>query len=148
MSCENTHPVELDELVEDHAQLRHILEDIHETLEQRRASSRTVAGLLRELQQHVSAHFQHEEDGGLFTDAVAAAPRLKSVAEGLLQQHSQLAEMLGELVRRADVSRPSVEWWEELAANFGEFTNSFREHERGEHGLIHEAFQRDLGTDD
>jgi hypothetical protein len=148
MTCENTRPVELDELVEEHAKLRHILEEIQETFQQRQASSRTVVGLLRELKQHVAAHFQHEETEGYFTDAVAAAPRLKSLAESLLQQHPQLLQMLGDLLKLAELGQPSFQWWQELGTDFDAFARCFHDHERGENSLIHEAFQRDLGTDD
>ncbi len=135
-----------DELVEEHAQVRDILQQIHNTLALRQSGAQNVTEQLGELKEHVQRHFAHEEEGGYFADVVTQAPRLIAKVDALLQQHShfvQILDVMRESLRRGSTSN---EWWDGMANQFDEFVRQFLKHERAEVGLVQEAFCRDIGT--
>jgi hemerythrin len=135
-----------DELVEEHAQVRDILQQIHNTLALRQSGPQNVTEQLGELKEHVQRHFAHEEAGGYFADVIAEAPRLTATVDALLQQHSEFVQILDgmrESLRRGSNSNES---WDGTASQFDEFVRQFLKHERAEVRLVQEAFCRDIGT--
>ena len=135
----------LDELVEEHAQVRDILQQIHNTLALRQGAQ-NVTEQLGELKEHVQRHFAHEEAGGYFADVIAEAPRLTATVDALLQQHSQFVQILDGMRESLRRGGNSNEWWDGMANQFDEFVRQFLKHERAEVRLVQEAFCRDIGT--
>ncbi len=135
-----------DELVEEHAQVRDILQQIHNTLALRQSGPQNVTEQLGELKEHVQRHFAHEEEGGYFADVIAEAPRLTATVDALLQQHSQFVQILDGMRESLRRGGNSNEWWDGMANQFDEFVRQFLKHERAEVRLVQEAFCRDIGT--
>ena len=136
----------LDELAEEHARVRDMLQHIHSTLALRQSRPQNVAGLLDELKEHVQGHFSHEEEGGYFADVVARAPRYTANVDALLQQHALFLRILDRLRQNSRNSRNSTEWWTDMTDQFDDFVCQFLEHERGEIRLVQEAYCRDIGS--
>ena len=135
-----------DELVEEHAQVRDILQRIHNTLALRQSRVQNFAEQLSELKEYVQRHFAHEEEGGYFADVVANAPRLIAQVDALLQQHSHFVQVLDGMRESLRCGNNSNEWWDGMANQFDEFVRQFLKHERAEVGLVQEALCRDIGT--
>ena len=135
--------------IEEHLHLHQLFEDLANSLT---ASQRTTqvafVGGLSQLKSELLAHFDHEEMSGYFTDAIEVAPRLKSRADKLLEEHPQLAKTLDRLLGIAESGDPTDSWWKSMTEAFAQFHEEFDEHERGETELIQEAYNRDVGTDD
>ena len=131
-----------------HLHLREIMFEFRVVLAKRDATRRQVARLLKELTQQVLDHFAHEESGGYFAEAIAAAPRLSERADALLAEHARMAEQLVELRQRAAVETSGVRWWHALEHEFAIFLNRFSAHEEAENHLLQEAFHDDIGAED
>ncbi len=137
-----------DELVEEHAQVRDILQQIHNTLALRQSGPQNVTEQLGELKEHVQRHFAHEEEGGYFAQVIAQAPRFTDRVDALLQQHSQFIQILDRMRQYSRHGSNSKEWWDNITNKFDDFVCQFLEHERGEVRLVQEAFCRDIGAGD
>ena len=135
-----------DELVEEHAQVRDISQQIHNTLALRQSGPQNVTEQLGELKEHVQRHFAHEEAGGYFADVIAEAPRLTATVDALLQQHSQFLRIIDRMRQYSQHGSNSNEWWNNMTNQFDDFACQFLEHELGEVRLVQEAFCRDIGT--
>jgi hemerythrin len=135
-------------ILDEHAHLRRRLDDVREALIARRASGAVVASLFEELHRVVLDHFEHEEDGGYFAQALFEAPRLSERAEQLLGQHVQMAAQLAALRSFARQTRMSDPWWDELHELFDDFLRLFEQHESEENTLLYEAFNVDIGAED
>lgn len=132
----------------EHCHLRELLQSVHKTLAARRTGRDTIVAMLHELAKEVLEHFEHEETGGYFADAIDIAPRLSERAEELLGQHPCLAEQLAVMRRHADRAESNDRWWSELHRKFSEFSDCFRAHEAAENVLLLEAYNDDIGAED
>lgn len=133
---------------EAHDDLRELLQTIERMVAQRTWNDAFLARQLADLRVQLSLHFTHEEQGGYFHEAVAAAPWLAHQAEALEQEHAQLLELLDGLLNdlqpaaRRAADRPAV------GKCFEEFNLRFFQHEAAEGQLIQQAFNDDLGAAD
>ncbi|MBC8351687.1 MAG: hemerythrin domain-containing protein [Planctomycetes bacterium] len=135
-------------IVHEHAQLRHIFDSVRETLLARQATPQVIAALTVELSSHVKQHFDHEEQGGYFEEAIELAPRFSDRAKLLLQQHLELAAQLDELQQHADSSSEIGPWWAQLTQLFDEFMHRFLAHEEAENALLLQVYNEDIGAED
>jgi len=133
---------------EEHLHLREIIFEFRVVLATRDATRRQVATRLKELTQQVLDHFDHEESGGYFGEAIDAAPRLSERADALLAEHAQMAEQLVALQHRAATQISSTRWWHALESDFIDFMDRFSAHEKAENALLQEAYFDDIGAED
>ncbi len=133
---------------EDHKALLALLTELHRAAGERNTPPEEVCRMLGQLADHLLSHFELEERGGYFSDAVAHAPQLADRADGLLEEHPRMAEAARELADWASAAMGSDTWWDELAERFGAFREKLLAHERNEDRLIQEAYTRDLGAKD
>ena len=139
---------DLPTLFDDHLFLRQSIDQLRTILAERQATPLTVASMIAELTEHVLEHFDFEEDGGYFAEALGLAPYLEACADVLLRQHPKLAEQLAELEQLATRGAPSEFWWSELNEKFALFLTSFTEHEQAEDWLLLKAYTEDIGAAD
>jgi hypothetical protein len=136
------------DLSDEHSHLRQLVQEIRRTFARGGESQPEVLATLKHLNDVVLEHFQHEEAGGYFREAIEVAPRLKDQADGLLRQHPDLAKQLERLLSTATTGSPSASWWQAIAGEYDVFARTFDAHEQAENSLIQEAYTRDIGTDD
>lgn len=141
-------PAEVPSVGEEHRHLREIIFEFRVVLATRDATRRQVAMRLKELTQQVLNHFDHEETGGYFGEAIDTAPQLSERADALLAEHAQLAEKLVALQHRADTQISSTRWWHALEQDFNDFMDRFSAHEKAENALLQEAYFDDIGAED
>jgi hypothetical protein len=135
-------------LLADHANLRQALDAVSETISQRSGRPTMVAKMIGELAGRILSHFRHEERGGHLAQAMDAAPHLAVQADGLLQEHEELAQSLAALQRQAAAADDSSSWWEDLEDMFVFFLYRFLEHEEAENRLLQAAYNEDIGAED
>ena len=83
----------------------------------------------------VTAHFEREEEGGYFAEAVTRAPRLFGHAQELCLQRETLAEQILSLnsLARSGVEAPA--WWVQVEIDAKSFIALLGEHEAHENEL-------------
>ncbi len=135
-------------LYEEHRHLAQSLAEFRRVLARKHVGQGTVVAYLVELKEHVELHFTHEEDDGYFSDALLEAPRLDVRAAGLLQQHPEFLQCLDCMRASAEDGDGADAWWMDIAAQFDDFTQRFRQHEAAENTLLLEAYTEDIGAED
>jgi hypothetical protein len=138
----------IDPFVHEHESLHQTLGELRTLLENRESTAK-VAIALAEFANQVQAHFVHEEEPeGFFDSVIDQAPRLKTRADALLEEHAAMSRELKKLRRHAKHGVVSDEWWSQLNAEFESFWQLFCQHERSENELVQEAFHDDIGSKD
>ena len=137
---------DLEQILEVHRELRQAIDRLRSVLRQEMAVSEALP-MLVELRRQLAAHFEHEERGGYFREAVRRQPRLLAQAELLKRQHGGFLTQLAELERLAEGAAMPPEQ-RRLRATFESFRLRFVEHEEGENQLFLEAFATDIGVGD
>jgi predicted ATPase len=141
----------LQEIKEDHRELREVLVRVKEHLTQNSlaSSTRPLLEMLHSLRDRLAMHFALEEAYGYYEDAISVAPQLSSRAEQLRGEHTHLFLQVQQLVEDAEqvlYHETNPKQLNGMPAKFGEFMAQFETHEHRECALIHEAYERDLGT--
>jgi hemerythrin-like domain-containing protein len=136
------------QLGDEHACLREMLDNIRSTLIARNASRSAVAAMFQQLSLVVLEHFEHEEQGGYFTEVIERAPRLSERADALLSEHPAMATQLVTLRTFAARRDEPVQWFASLSEMFERFVECFRAHETAENQLVQEAYSDDIGAED
>ncbi len=148
MTSESSEFDKFQEIREEHRQLASLLEQIDSALAERSGPISEVVDLLGQLGHQLTKHFQSEEAGGYFAEALHEAPRLFERANALMVQHPKMTKRSRMLAGAADPETEPDLWWEQTAERFAAFRAELREHEREEDRLIQEAFTRDIGSHD
>jgi iron-sulfur cluster repair protein YtfE (RIC family) len=143
-----THPSAAESLREEHACLMELFPRVREVLAARTAKPQKVVDLLEHLAQHVLDHFEHEERGGYFTEAVQAAPQLHKQIKALLNEHTEMALQLIALHQHAASGPAKSDWWRKLEEGFEAFHERFTAHEEAENWVALVAYGDDIGTGD
>ena len=133
---------------EEHRQLRTILEQIDSALAERSGSIDAVVDLIGQLGHQLTKHFQTEEAGGYFADALYEAPQLVNRANDLMLQHPKMTKSARKLAEAADPNVDPDRWWDQTTERFEAFREELAKHEREEDRLIQEAYTRDIGMND
>ncbi len=133
---------------EEHRLLRGLLEQIETALTDRSGPIDDVVDLIGELGHQLTKHFQTEEAGGYFADALYEAPQLVNRANDLMLQHPRMTKSARNLADAADPDTDPERWWQQTAERFEAFRAELGEHEREEDQLIQEAYIRDIGSND
>lgn len=134
-------------IVEEHRLLKALLDQIEQMLQERKALVGEVCTLLGQLGDRLERHAVLEEEEGYFEEALQRAPQLIAAANELMAQHPKLCSLARDLVPDAGAETPDA-WWEETGERFGRFKQELLKHERKEDGLLQEAYNRDIGSQD
>jgi hemerythrin len=148
MATDQAHTDHFDSIIEEHRQLRAVLDRIQAALARKRDSLSRVVALFDELETYLLAHFAHEERGGYFAEVLVLSPGLRGKVEQLERQHPQFMRMIRELRAAAADGQSSDVWWLYLGERFEDFAHRFVEHETDENHLVQEAFLRDMAAED
>lgn len=135
-------------LIDEHQLLQRRLQEVGAVLAARWASRAAVASMIDDLRASILEHFEHEEAGGYFAEALEAAPRLGGRVRQLLSQHPEFSSQLILLRNQALETCSSPAYWERLQEIFADFLQRFRQHEFGENSLLLEAYDVDIGAED
>lgn len=138
----------IEEIRQEHEELREALGKIHQTLHKREAAVATVAKMLSLLGDDVEAHFSDEETAGFFDDVLDRAPRLSGRIDMLRNEHQQLSATVDHLQEVAISGDGSDDWWQRIETAFHEFSKELMHHESTENELLLEAYTEDIGTGD
>ncbi|MHB8898846.1 MAG: hypothetical protein ACYC6Y_08885 [Thermoguttaceae bacterium] len=133
---------------DEHRQLTGLLDQIGSALTQRSASIAEVVELIGQLGHQLTKHFQTEEAGGYFAEALHDAPQLFVRANDLMLQHPKMTKSARVLADAADPEVDPEVWWQQTTERFEAFRAELGRHERDEDRLIQEAFTRDIGSHD
>jgi hemerythrin len=142
----------LQEIKDDHQQLKKLLLDIEHLLENRVSLNnhpRDFVTLLDELIDQLGLHFSLEEAYGYFEVALEEAPRFHEPALKLRDQHRELYLMLQKIAESAAnaCEKPEPQM-NPIADQFSAFHTALKAHESAELSLIVEAMNRDMGFGD
>ena len=148
MPAESPKFEQFQKIQEEHRQLRTILEQIDSALAERSGPVDAVVDLIGQLGHQLTKHFQTEEAGGYFADALYEAPQLVNRANDLMLQHPKMTKSARKLADAADPNVDPDRWWDQTAERFEAFREELRKHEREEDRLIQEAYTRDIGMND
>jgi hemerythrin len=148
MSSESPEFEKFRKIQEEHRQLMILLGQIGSALKERSGSIDEVIGLIGQLGHQLTKHFQTEEVGGYFVDALTEAPQLVDRANDLMLQHPKMTNSARKLAEAADPEEDPDRWWDQTAERFQALTEELRKHERDEDRLIQEAYSRDIGSHD
>jgi hemerythrin len=133
---------------DEHRLLCEMMDSVGQTIAAHQASRAVVITVLDDFIQHILCHFEHEESGGYFAEAIEVAPRLSERANELLDQHPQMAAQLASLRRQAEKTDLDVLWWRELDERFYQFVECFQRHEEAENALLMDAYTDDIAAED
>ncbi len=131
-----------------HQRLADLLNQIETLLEQRSGPIDEVVRLLGQLGDQLTKHFETEEAGGYFAEALLHAPQLVERANALMLQHPRMTHSSRKLGGAVDPETSPEAWWEQTRERFVAFRAELHEHERAEDGLIQEVYMRDIGSHD
>lgn len=143
-SCDDVYQSMLDE----HAHLRRMLDELHQLFSGPAAAESTVAQRVASLQSVIDEHFRTEELSGCFGEMVSQAPRFASKVEQLIVEHTELSAKVEQLAKMADEYDGSETQWKELAQAFQAFRERLLQHENVENELLQSVFTEDLGSKD
>jgi hypothetical protein len=132
----------------EHAELKSLLESLTNAIRSPQRDQREAQALTEGLVETVSAHFQLEERGGYFADAVRRAPHLQATAVELQAQHGPLLESLKALRELAQLAVKSDAGWASFEEKLVHFTDELLQHEAGERALLQRAYGQDIGAGD
>ncbi len=113
-----------------------------------RATPEELQNALIDLKAELAEHFELEEEGGYFSDAVEVAPRLKGQVDRLLAEHTELLDIVGELLVQSETCQDDDEAWKKFHAHAIDFVKRQAGHERAENSMVQEAYERDIGDKD
>ncbi len=145
----------LQEIKEDNRELRELLADCLAACEpagwRRTIDPMKLTRLLGKLRDQLGMHFALEEAYGYFDDAVSVAPQISQRALELRQQHRPLFVEMCQLVDETEQLRyhePTSVHWQDIAENFFNFHERFRQHEAAEDQLIMQMINEEIGCGD
>ncbi len=137
-----------EQIQREHDELRELLGNVHQTLVNRSESVANVAQVMGSLREHAITHFREEEEDGFFDQVISIAPRVTERANGIRDEHQQLAAEVDRLVEMTSGGDGSPAWWQQLNDAFHEFSKDLMHHESKENELLQEVYTEDIGSAD
>ena len=116
----------------EHQALHALLEEIERASADTRAAADEVKPRLDTLRDQLAAHFEGEEEGGLFEQIVEEAPEQAHECQKLCDEHSGLLEKVDDL-RSADAETRADPGW---GARVRAFLEDLSRHESRENELL------------
>jgi len=148
MTADSTNTALAQSLQAQHHELRDFLKEGTQILADPLWAADDLFSLLAVLRRHMLEHFEHEEKGGYFREAILIRPQLAPQAEALLEQHADFVAMIEELLVMARTDNIPAAVRNDLETRWQQFNIEFCRHEAGEVDLLQDAFTEDLGTGD
>jgi hypothetical protein len=148
MSADSTNPAFAQDLQAQHHELRDFLHEGTQLLANTGWTVDDLFSLLAVLRRHLQEHFEHEERGGYFREAIVARPQLAPRANTLLEQHGSFMAMIDELMALVGTDMVSAASRREIESRWQRFSSEFCQHEAGEVDLLQFVFNEDLGSVD
>lgn len=132
----------------EHAELKSLLESLACAIRSPKRDQNEVRARTEELVETLSKHFQLEERGGYFADAVRRAPHLQATAVELQGQHGSLFQSLAALRELAQLAVKSDAGWTRFEEELVQFSEDLNQHEAGERAMLQRAYGQDIGAGD
>jgi iron-sulfur cluster repair protein YtfE (RIC family) len=136
------------EMLREHEELRAILGKVNQMTTDCAAPVSEVQECITTLCDHIRTHFEAEESGGYFAEAVLQAPRVSERVAALEAQHDQLREQIAQMSEFVQRFEATGEHWKELAEQVHQFSVALMRHENQENELLQEVFTEDIGSKD
>lgn len=127
------------EITQEHAALQRRIKEIRDVLAGRLQTDSPAAAIAR-LCREARQHFDREEAGGYFAEALARAPGLREQADKLQGEHEVLSARLKELAQAARDKLPI----ESLRQRFEALSRQWLRHEADENRLLLTAYNQDV----
>jgi iron-sulfur cluster repair protein YtfE (RIC family) len=131
-----------------HRVLREMLAEVRRTLESQPDSLDILGSQLSALAQKLQEHFLEEEEGGFFEHIRKRAPQLSTDSTQLEEEHVDLLGQIRDLVAKVATCEGSEPWWQDLKAEFHDFSKLLMQHESLENQLLQRAYSEDIGSHD
>ena len=148
MSAVSKNAMSAQALQAQHHELRDFLHEGTQLLADTGWAVDDLFSLLAVLRRHLQEHFEHEEQGGYFREAVVARPQLSPRAEALLEQHGSFMATIDGLLAQVGADTVSAGLRSEIESRWQRFSSEFWQHEAGEVDLLQFVFNEDLGSGD
>ncbi|MHB8866546.1 MAG: hemerythrin domain-containing protein [Pirellulaceae bacterium] len=136
------------ELLEEHAKLRGLLQDLERIFTERSEPLSDVLRRLVQLQDLVDLHFAAEEESDCFPDLISHAPRVCDRVKVMLAEHGELRSEIHQLVQQGKKRGEDAANWDRWADGFRAFAAKLMTHEQTENELVQEVFTEDIGSKD
>lgn len=133
---------------QDHVGLKALLDAVRAASAPPNRDHDAVQDLTETLVTEVGEHFEIEERGGYFADALRRAPHMAETAFELQAQHDPLLESLQALRALVRSGVESDAWWARVEKELDRFTDALLQHEAGERALLQRAYGQDIGAGD
>jgi len=148
-SMNRSDPIILGHVLAEHRELFARMQAVRTALaDERPPTAERFANLragLRELREHLQAHFELEEQGGFMEESIARMPRLGAAVSAVIRQHPVLLAELDALIERLPGGDVSAEAWARAGRDFDHFSATMTAHERSENAVVQEGYNEDLG---
>ncbi len=135
-------------MLREHDELRSVLGEVSEVTTACKASVAEVQKVITALCEHIGAHFEAEESGGYFSEAVLQAPRVSERVAALKAEHDELRKQIAGLADFVTGFDASSEHWKQLGEQVHQFSVELMHHENKENELLQEVFTEDIGSKD
>lgn len=137
-----------EQALREHEALEKKLVHLNQQLQRRELPLQSIVKLLEGLHSFFISHFNKEETGGLFEDAVERAPHLSRLADKLTHEHGELLARLDGLILFAKRGTGQPLCWRMLRLRMQDLTAQLHQHEAEENDMLQMAYADDLGTKD
>jgi hemerythrin len=140
--------VGLEQLDEEHADLRTMLRDLRTAFGEQKQTADQLAALLDRARKVLEEHFRHEENEGFFRGIRETAPQFDDRVTALEHEHPQFLSAMDRLHACVLSHEPEEVWRRDCDTLLEAFFHSFLAHEAAEHELMQDAYTQDMGAKD
>lgn len=151
-------PSRLDQILEEHRELRELTGGLREFLARPRPDpgvagahrwSATLSRTLIDLHDRLFRHFRHEEEGGVVEEMTAAHPRSAEKIQAVFGEHPEMLRdarrITDDVLRYSEGRKPEDP---KLRSRISELLDQLEGHERAETDLVQRLEYRDNGVGD
>ncbi len=148
MDSPSTGQQRVEAIEQDHLYLGALLDALRAASAPAKREHNAVQDLTEKLAMEVVEHFELEERGGYFADALRRSPHLADTASKLQSQHDPLLESLEGFRALVRSGVESDAWWTRVQQELDRFSRELLQHEAGERALLQRAYGQDIGAGD
>lgn len=128
-------------IAEEHESLARLYEQVLDALRGLPGTRNEASKLLDELVDRLVEHFDHEEEGGYYSQVLDIAPWRAVTVNELKRQHSELLRMARRVADGVRAVGDSPLWLKVVRDEFTEFMRRCAEHEVRENRLVQEVYR-------
>ncbi len=156
-SLDRADPVILGHILQEHRELHGLLRAAREALTPPSGAHAAASGkggcdriteALSRLRDHLTEHFQQEEEGGFLEESLARLPRLAEEAKRVLAEHPGLLDEADRLIQQTSRGDIPAQGWTALCRDVDQFATRLLDHERRENRVVQQGYNEDLGLAD